>query len=380
MVYWISEWAMAALEGTAWEETFSFLRLFQYITIRSAGAGLTALALGLCLGPWVIRTLQRVKFGQQFLDKAEEMGLENRIDKRGTPTMGGILIIPILDISALIWAQWNELVLITLISMIVLAGLGFYDDFVKITKTGNKGVSSSVKWITQIILAGAVVTYFAITPEFRTIISEVRIPYWKDPILSGVMWIGGPIVFFTLIGSSNAVNLTDGLDGLAIGCTMIVAIVLAIWTYAAGHIKFAAYLNLQYVPGAGELTVFCSAILGAGLAFLWFNAHPAELFMGDTGSLALGGALGVMAILVHQPFVLFIAGGVFVMEAASVMIQTSYFKFTRIRTGEGKRFFKMAPIHHHFEKMGWYETKVVFRLYILGIIFAVIALSALKIR
>ncbi len=380
MVYWFSEWALEQLKGSSWEEMFSFLRLFQYITIRSAGAGLTALAMGLFFGPMIIRTLQRAKFGQDYVDKAEEQGLTNRIEKKGTPTMGGILIIPILDISALIWAQWNELVLITLISMIVLAGLGFYDDYVKITKTGNKGVSSTVKWITQIMLAAGVVIYFAIHPELKSIITELRIPYWKEPLLTNAIWIGAPIVFFTLIGSSNAVNLTDGLDGLAIGCTMLVAVVLAVWTYVSGHVKFAEYLQVQYVPGSGELTVFCAAILGAGLAFLWFNAHPAEIFMGDTGSLALGGSLGVMAILMHQPFILFIAGGVFVMEAASVMIQTGYYKYTRKRTGVPQRFFKMAPIHHHFEKLGWYETKVVFRFYILGVIFAVIALSALKIR
>lgn len=380
MVYWLSEWTLEQIKGTSWEETLSFFRLFQYITIRSAGAGLTALLLGLVLGPTIIRRLQLAKFGQDYLDKAEEQGLTNRIDKKGTPTMGGILIIPILDISALIWAQWNELVLITLISMIVLAGLGFYDDYVKIKKTGNKGVSSSLKWIVQILLASGIIIYFALNPEFRSIISEFRIPYWKDPLLSNVYWIGIPVVLLTLVGSSNAVNLTDGLDGLAIGCTMLVAIVLAVWSYVSGHVKFAEYLQIEYVAGAGELTIFCAAILGAGLAFLWYNSHPAELFMGDTGSLALGGSLGVMAILLHEPFILFIAGGVFVMEAASVIMQTSYYKYTRKTTGVPKRIFRMTPIHHHFEKLGWYETKVVFRFYILGIIFAVAALSALKIR
>jgi phospho-N-acetylmuramoyl-pentapeptide-transferase len=206
------------------------------------------------------------------------------------------------------------------------------------------------------------------------------VPFYKFPIATEAAIVGGIIAVLTIVGSSNAVNLTDGLDGLAIGCTVIVSFVFLVLTYIAGNVKAAAYLQVPYVPGSGELTVFCAGIIGAGLGFLWYNCHPAQMFMGDTGSLALGGALGIIAVLIHQPFLLVIAGGVFVMEAASVILQTGWFRFTRKRFGTGQRIFLMAPLHHHFEKKGWYESQVVMRFYILCVLFAVVALSTLKIR
>jgi phospho-N-acetylmuramoyl-pentapeptide-transferase len=217
-------------------------------------------------------------------------------------------------------------------------------------------------------------------PGSSSLVTDIMLPFAKEPVATGAGLIGLGVILFTIVGSSNAVNLTDGLDGLAIGCTVIVSIVFLVLTYVAGHAEISGYLQIPYVVGAGELAVFCAAMIGAGLGFLWYNCHPARVFMGDTGSLALGGALGIIAVLIHQPFVLVIAGGVFVLEAASVLLQTSWFKYTRIRYGTGQRIFRMAPLHHHFEKLGWYESQVVMRFYILGILFGVVALTTLKLR
>ncbi|HMP82472.1 MAG TPA: phospho-N-acetylmuramoyl-pentapeptide-transferase, partial [Verrucomicrobiota bacterium] len=298
----------------------------------------------------------------------------------GTPTMGGILIVGVLNVTTLLWAQLNLLVLITLLSVLVLAALGFYDDYAKIIKQSGGGTKPQVKLWVQVGLAMFVGVYLWQTPSTSRLITDVMVPFYKYPILTGAVVTGLIITLLTIVGSSNAVNLTDGLDGLAIGCTLIVSFVFLILTYVAGNFKAAGYLQIPFVSGAGELTVFCAAMIGAGLGFLWYNCHPAQMFMGDTGSLALGGALGIIAVLIHQPFVLFIAGGVFVMEAVSVMMQRYWFQFTRRRTGTGQRIFLMAPIHHHFEKKGWYESQVVMRFYILCVLFAVVALSTLKIR
>jgi phospho-N-acetylmuramoyl-pentapeptide-transferase len=242
------------------------------------------------------------------------------------------------------------------------------------------GTRSSVKLAVQTLLAVFTALYLLRTPSNSKLITEIMVPFYKYPILTGATFVGLLITILTIVGFSNAVNLTDGLDGLAIGCTLIVSLVFVVLTYLAGNMKAAAYLQIPYVDGAGELTVFCSAMIGAGLGFLWFNCHPAQMFMGDTGSLALGGALALMAILIHQPLILVIAGGVFVMEAGSVVLQTSWFRYTRKRYGAGRRIFLMAPIHHHFEKKGWYESQVVMRFYILCVLCAVVALSTLKIR
>lgn len=382
MFYYLSQYVQDEASRTDWAVYFSHLRVFRYISFRSAGAAVTALLLSWWLGPRVIAWLKEIKFGQDYADKAEVGGsLAARVlNKRGTPTMGGVLIVMVLDITALLWAQWNELIVLTLLSLLVLAGLGFYDDYAKIVHQNSRGTTSLVKLTVQTILALVIGIYLWVLPATSPLVTEVMVPFYKYPVLAGAGGVGLLITVFTIVGSSNAVNVTDGLDGLAIGCTLIVSTVFLILTYVAGNVRFSSYLQVPYVPGAGELTVFCAAMTGAGLGFLWFNCHPAQLFMGDTGSLALGGALGILAVLIHQPFLLVIAGGVFVLEAASVMIQTSWFKFTKFRYGTGQRVFLMAPLHHHFERLGWYESQVVTRFYILGFLCAVVALSTLKLR
>lgn len=382
MLYYLSQYLQDSAAGTVWEDRLSELRLFHYITFRSAGAAVTALALSWWWGPGLIRWLKALKFGQHYADKAEEAGgIKARVlDKRGTPTMGGILIVLVTELSAVLWAQWNVFLLLTLLSLVVLAGLGFYDDYAKITRQNNRGATSFVKLAVQTLLALFIAVYLWRLPATTHLVSNVMVPFYKHPVLIGAAAVGIPLVVLTIVGSSNAVNLTDGLDGLAIGCTLIVTLVFLILTYIAGNRNISDYLQVPYVPGTGELTVFCAAVVGAGLGFLWFNCHPAQVFMGDTGSLALGGVLGIIAVLIHQPFVLLIAGAVFVAEALSVVIQTGWFKYTRRKYGTGRRVFLMAPLHHHFEKLGWYESQVVTRFYILCVLFAVLALSTLKIR
>src|SRR5208282_83074 len=383
MIYYLSQQLLDWSKGTHWAEYLSALRLFRYITVRSAGAAVTALLLSWWLGPKIIHWLKQLKFGQDYADRAEEAGgLAARVlSKKGTPTMGGILIVAVLFVSTVLWTQLdNKLVLLTLLSVLVLSGLGFYDDYAKIIQQTGGGTPPRVKLVAQFALAAFIAVYLWMTPSTTKLVSEVMVPFCKHPVATGAGLIGLLVVVLAIVGSSNAVNLTDGLDGLAIGCTLIVAFVFLVFTYVAGNIRTAGYLQIPYVPGAGELTVFCAAMIGAGLGFLWFNCHPAQVFMGDTGSLALGGAFGIIAVLIHQPFVLVIAGGIFVLEAASVMIQTGWFKYTKRRYGAGQRVFLMAPLHHHFEKKGWYESQVVMRFYILCVLFAVVALATLKLR
>jgi phospho-N-acetylmuramoyl-pentapeptide-transferase len=382
MLYYLSQYLLDCSAGTPWAHRLSALRLFSYITFRSAGAAVTALALSWWLGPRVITWLKRLKFGQEYADKAEESGgMSVRVlSKKGTPTMGGILIVLALNLTTLVWAQWNTLIELTLLSVVVLTGLGFYDDYSKIIRQSGGGVRSFVKLVVQAALALFIGLYLWNRPSTRELITDVMVPFYKFPVATSAGLVGLALTMVTIVGSSNAVNLTDGLDGLAIGCTLIVSFVFVVLTYLAGNKTASAYLQIPHVVGAGELTVFCAAMIGAGLGFLWFNCHPAQVFMGDTGSLALGGALGIIAVLIHQPLVLVIAGGVFVLEAVSVMLQTGWFRYTRLRYGTGRRIFLMAPIHHHFEKKGWYESQVVMRFYILCVLCAVVALSTLKIR
>jgi phospho-N-acetylmuramoyl-pentapeptide-transferase len=382
MFYYLSDWLLRRAAGTAWADQLSALRLFRYITFRCAGAAVTALLMSWWLGPKVILWLKQLKFGQEYADKAEAGGslAARLLSKKGTPTMGGIMIVLTLNLSTLLWAQVNTLVQLTQLSVVVLTGLGFYDDYAKIIQQSSGGTRSIVKLSVQGALALFIGLYLWRKPSTSKLITDIMVPFYKYPVLTGATVIGLILTMLVIVGFSNAVNLTDGLDGLAIGCTLIVAMVLVVLTYLADNAKAAEYLLIPHVSGAAELTVFCSAMVGAGLGFLWFNCHPAQMFMGDTGSLALGGALGIVAVLIHQPLVLVIAGGVFVMEAGSVVLQTSWFKFTKRRYGTGRRIFLMAPIHHHFEKKGWYESQVVMRFYILCVLFAVIALSTLKIR
>ncbi len=389
MLYDLSQYLLEQTAGTTWADTLGPLRLLHYISVRSAGAAITALLLSLWLGPKVILWLKKLKFGQNYVDKAEDTGgLTARvISKKGTPTMGGVLIVLVLDITVLLWAHLNELVVLTLLSLIVLTGLGFYDDYMKITRQNSRGTTSRVKLGIQLVLAGFIAVYLwkssacsVLNNTRLNLVSDIMVPFYKYPVALGAVAVGICITIFSIVGSSNAVNLTDGLDGLAIGCTLMVSMVFLVLTYVASNVKLAVYLNVPYVSGAGELTVLCAALIGASLGFLWFNCHPAQVFMGDTGSLALGGALGIIAVLIHQPFVLVIAGGVFVAEALSVILQTSWFKLSRRIYGEPRRLFLMAPLHHHFEKKGWYESQVVTRFYILTFLCAVLALSTLKLR
>jgi len=393
MLYFLSQRILEWAHGGDWESRLSFLRLFRYITVRCAGAAITSLMLCWWFGPKVIRWLKELKFGQEYSDKAEAAGLTGlRVNKKGTPTMGGILIVLALVISTMLWAQWNAQVELTMLSVLVLAGLGFYDDYAKILKQSGGGAPPRVKLVVQFALAAFVGIYLWNLPAkselhllgtksvwHSNLVSSLMLPFYKYPIHVGAV-VGVVVVVLAIVGSSNAVNLTDGLDGLAIGCTLIVGFVFLFFTYLAGNVKAAAYLEIPYVAGAGELTVFCAALLGAGLGFLWFNCHPAQVFMGDTGSLALGGAFGLVAVLIHQPFVLVIAGGVFVAEAMSVILQKGWFKFTRLRTGTGRRIFLMSPLHHHFEKKGWHESQIVMRFFILCVLCAVVALATLKLR
>jgi len=384
MLFYLSQIMLSLVKDTAWQGAFSFLRLFSYITFRSAGAAVTALAMSWWLGPRMIAWLKKLKFGQDYVDRAEEIGaLQSRIQsKRGTPIMGGLMIVLALDVTTFLWAQWNTLILLTMLTAVVLCGLGFIDDYAKITQQNSKGVQEFIKLWVQSALAIFAAFYLWLLPSTSLLISQVMVPFLKHPVATGAggVVLGIILTSLTIVGSSNAVNLTDGLDGLAIGCTAIVSFVFLVLTYLAGNAKAAAYLQIPHVNGAGELTVFCAAMIGASLGFLSFNCHPAQVFMGDTGSLALGGVLGMIAVLIHQPLVMALAGGVFVAEAGSVLIQRGWFKYTRLKYGQGRRVFLMAPLHHHFEKLGWYESQVVTRFYIMCVLFAVLALSTLKIR
>ena len=392
MFYYLSQlpaW-LKANEYIQWADLLSPLRVFQYITFRSAGAAVTALIVCWWLGPRVIEWLKSIGVRQQYEDRAREGGrMISGISKRGVPTMGGLLIVAAIDLSALLWAQWNPLVTLTLLSMLVLCLLGFYDDYSNVTEQNSKGLTEKVKLIVQFLLSACIAVYLWRLEETRELITMVMIPFMKEPIITGpsdkmvfsfAVAVGLIVTICAIMGSSNAVNFTDGLDGLAIGSVIIVSIVFYVFTYIAGHAELAAELNVPKVVGAGELSVVCAAMIGAGLGFLWFNCHPARVFMGDTGSLALGGALGIMAVLIHQPFVLVIAGGIFVLEALSVILQRGWYKWTRLRTGQGRRIFLMAPLHHHYQEKGWHENQVVMRFYILGILFAVLALATLKMR
>lgn len=392
MFYYLSqlpEWLMG--EGHAqWADWLSPLRVFQYVTFRSAGAAVTSLLLCWWLGPRIIEWLRGLRVRQEYADKASQAGQNGDADEKlGIPTMGGLLIIGAIDLTALLWAQWTAQVTLTLLSMLVLCLLGFYDDWSKITRQDAAGVTGQVKLAVQFALAGFIAVYLWRLPETRALITEVMVPFLKEPVLASdpanaaltlAAVVGMVITVLAIVGSSNAVNLTDGMDGLAIGSTVIVAVVFYVFTYIAGHAQLAEELLMPHLPGSGELAVVCAAMIGAGLGFLWFNCLPAQVFMGDTGSLALGGSLGIMAVLIHQPFILMIAGGVFVLEAVSVMLQCGWYKWTRWRTGTPRRIFLMAPLHHHFKEQGWHESKVVVRFYILGILFAVLALSTLKLR
>jgi phospho-N-acetylmuramoyl-pentapeptide-transferase len=350
--------------------------VFRYETFRAMAAALTALMLSLAMGPKTIVLLTRLKLGQPLRLKSEVRELADlHSSKKGTPTMGGILILFTVTISSLLWCDpANKLFWLVLGSMLYLGFIGFADDYEKVAKKNSKGIRGWQKLAAQALLAIFVFLYLSYTSSYPGEWNRLYIPFLKSAVVvdMGIL----TVLFFAIVimGSSNAVNLTDGLDGLAIGCSISVALTYAIFCYVAGNAKLATYLILPLVGGAGELAVFCAALVGAGLGFLWFNCHPARVFMGDTGSLALGGVLGVIAICIHQELLLVIAGGVFVLEAGSVVLQVASFKLT------GKRIFAMSPLHHHFELKGWDETTVTVRFWIMSLIGAMAALATLKLR
>lgn len=348
---------------------YSGFQVFHYITIRAILSALTALGLSLWFGPRMIHWLQSRQMGQQV----RELGPKSHYVKQGTPTMGGALILVTLIGSTLLWADLsNRFIWLVVLVTTGFGIVGWLDDYQKISKKNSKGLSAKHKYLLQSIfgMVAAVYLYFIASDPTHT---SVMIPFLKEVFIPlGLLFI--PFAYFVIVGTSNAVNLTDGLDGLAILPSVLVAAALGVFAYAAGHAEFAKYLLVPSVPGASELVIFCAALVGAGLGFLWFNAYPAMIFMGDVGALALGAALGTIALVVRQELVLFIMGGVFVMETVSVMLQVASFKLT------GKRIFKMAPIHHHFELKGWPEPHVIVRFWIITVVLVLIGLATLKIR
>jgi len=350
--------------------------VFNYITLRAVLATLTALTISFVVGPVMIRKLTKYKVGQSVRDD----GPQTHLIKAGTPTMGGALILVAIAVATLLWGDLsNRFVWVVLITTLGFGIIGWIDDWRKVVHRNPKGLSAGAKYFWQSLIGLGVAIYLhatATTPAETALI----VPFFKH--LAIPLGTVGFIVltYLVVVGSSNAVNLTDGLDGLAIMPTVMVGSALAIFAYVAGHAYFSKYLGIPYVAGAGELMVFCAAMAGAGLGFLWFNAYPAEVFMGDVGALALGAALGVVAVIVRQEIVLFIMGGVFVVETVSVAIQVGYFRYTRRKYGEGRRIFLMAPLHHHYEQKGWKETQVVVRFWIITMMLVLVGLSTLKLR
>jgi len=346
---------------------YSFFNVFRYITFRTIYASITALLLSFLIGPWLIRELGSHQIGQAI----RRDGPERHLAKEGTPTMGGLLIVLAIVIPTLLWANLgNSYIWIAVFVTIGYGAVGFLDDYKKVIRKDSKGLSAKWKFCFQILLAGvaAILIYMDVGINDR-----VSVPFFKriNPGL-GLFYV--PFIILVIVGASNAVNLTDGLDGLAIGPSIVAAGTYMLFAYLTGHVKIANYLQILYVPGAGELTIFCGAMAGAGIGFLWYNTYPASVFMGDTGSLSIGGALGVVAVMVKQEILLLLVGGVFVIEALSVIFQVFSYKTTR------KRIFRMAPVHHHFELKGWAEPKIIVRFWIISIILALLAISTLKIR
>ncbi|MEI6768355.1 MAG: phospho-N-acetylmuramoyl-pentapeptide-transferase [Betaproteobacteria bacterium] len=377
---------------------FGFFRVFQYITFRAVMAALTALLIGLVAGPWVIRRLVALKIGQPIRDYA----MQTHLSKSGTPTMGGVLILISIAVSTVLWSDWsNRFVWIVMLVTFGFGAIGWVDDWRKVVRKDPEGMPSGEKYLWQSVigLVAALYLVFSISESNNLKVIELfwswigsgfdlslppkaglMVPFMKE--VSYPLGILGFVVltYLVIVGSSNAVNLTDGLDGLAIMPVVMVGSALGVFAYVTGSSVYSKYLIFPYIPGSGELLIFCAAMAGAGLAFLWFNTHPAQVFMGDVGALALGAALGTIAVIVRQEIVLAIMGGIFVVEALSVMMQVTYFKYSKRKFGQGRRIFKMAPLHHHFEKSGWHETQVVVRFWIITMLLCLVGLSTLKLR
>ncbi|MBX3735844.1 MAG: phospho-N-acetylmuramoyl-pentapeptide-transferase [Candidatus Didemnitutus sp.] len=364
-----------------YEQYFGPLRLFASQTFRIIMGSATALLIGFIIGPLLIRKFRELKFGHGYIDERTGALGATYFDKKHTPTMGGLIIFLSVFLSSALWARPNIWVFVALFVYAALTVPGWRDDYLKVVHKNKDGIKAWEKIGWQSLATGVALAALLWHPTSAQKIRELWVPFFKDAIIAHMpWWLLLVLIYLWIVGFSNAINLTDGLDGLAVGCTITVALVLGIMAYIAGNHIFSEYLLLSHVPGAGELTVVCGALIGGCMAFLWFNSHPAEVFMGDTGSLALGGLIGVIAFMIHQPFTLVIIGGVFVMELLSVVFQVSWFKFTKRRFGEGRRLFRMAPIHHHFQKLGWPETKVVLRFWVLSLGFALVGLATLKLR
>ena len=375
-----------------------FFRVFQYITFRAVMAALTALLIGLAAGPYVIRRLTELKIGQPI----REYAMESHLSKSGTPTMGGVLILIGIAVATMLWSDWsNRFVWIVMIVTFGFGAIGWVDDWRKVVRKDPEGMRSGEKyfWQSLIGLSAALYLVFSISESSNYKVVELfwswissgfdlslppkaglMLPFMKE--VSYPLGVLGFVIltYLVIVGSSNAVNLTDGLDGLAIMPVVMVGSALGVFAYVTGSSVYSRYLIIPYIPGAGELLIFCAAMAGSGLAFLWFNTHPAQVFMGDVGALALGAALGTVAVIVRQEIVLSIMGGIFVVEALSVMVQVSYFKYTKKKYGQGRRILRMAPLHHHFEKIGWPETQVVVRFWIITLLLCLVGLSSLKLR
>jgi phospho-N-acetylmuramoyl-pentapeptide-transferase len=355
--------------------------VFRYITFRAGAAAVTALVISFWLGPKIIEKLRGLQIGES----AKLDAPKTHLAKAGTPTMGGLIVIASTVVPALLWTDLkNVYILLILFVTIVLGAVGFLDDFLKVVKKKPKGLIGRYKIVGQVmvgLVVGGVIYFFPqwLDPDLSALRSSTTVPFFKYLEFDfGVFYI--PMVVFVITATSNAVNLTDGLDGLAIGIVGIVSLTLAVITYVSGHAIWSQYLTIPYLRGNGELAIYCAAISGAALGFLWFNTYPAQVFMGDTGSLALGGIIGAMCVLIKKELLLPTLGGVFLMETASVIIQRTYFKYTKKRYGEGRRVFKMAPIHHHFELLGWSEPKIVMRFYIIAILLMILSLATFKVR
>jgi len=377
---------------------FGFLRVVQYLTFRAVMAAMTALLIGIIMGPWVIRRLTELKIGQPVRGYA----MQTHLQKSGTPTMGGVLILLSIAVSTILWFDWtNRFVWIVMLVTLGFGAIGWVDDWRKVVNKDPEGMPSREKYFWQSVIGLVAALYLAFSVSETTNVrvlglffdwvrsgfdmslppkANLLVPFVKE--ISYPLGVFGFVIltYLVIVGSSNAVNLTDGLDGLAIMPVVMVGSALGVFAYVTGNAVYSKYLLLPHIPGSGELLIFCAAVAGAGLAFLWFNAHPAQVFMGDVGALALGGALGTIAVIVRQEIVLAIMGGIFVVEALSVMAQVLYFKYTKRRYGEGRRILLMAPLHHHFEKTGWKETQVVVRFWIITMLLCLVGLSTLKLR
>lgn len=360
------------------KDVFFGFNVFRYITVRAALAAITALLFSLIVGPKIIRILKDRQIGEAIRDD----GPRSHLQKAGTPTMGGLIILVGIILGVLLWAKMdNFYIRLLFISTLWMGAVGLFDDYLKTVKKFEKGLVGRYKLIGQIALGLFIGSMIFFNGEFimKEINSNTSVPFFKNLEID-FGWLYIPVIILVITGTSNAVNLTDGLDGLATGLLAIAMLAFAGMSYVTGNVKFSDYLNIIYLPGSGELTVYCMAVVGAAMGFLWYNAYPAEIFMGDTGALALGSTLGTISVLVKKEVLLILIGGVFVAEALSVIIQTTYYKYSRKKYGQGRRVFNMAPLHHHFELKGWHESKVVVRFWIIGILLALLTLTTFKVR